>query len=192
MEPPEVAVEVLGGDAAEASQEALDLAVAAVDRLDVHLNESNRRDRPAGIHPAHLSSKSVPYPSGVGPSFPDLPEALTCGDDRHSVLEMAEDALVVALSARIGNQERMPLPSAALPGCCSARGLRADRRGKRLKWLDTAGSELSAEQHAVSTLRRWNACTTEAWAQSTRQKLRVSLARSSMCPSLLRSCTSGS
>ena len=35
MEPPEIAVEVLGGDAAEASQEALDLAVAAVDRLDV-------------------------------------------------------------------------------------------------------------------------------------------------------------
>ena len=35
MEPPEIAVEVLGGDAAEAPQEALDLAVAAVDRLDV-------------------------------------------------------------------------------------------------------------------------------------------------------------
>ena len=35
MEPPEIAVEVLGGDAAEASQEALDLAVTAVDRLDV-------------------------------------------------------------------------------------------------------------------------------------------------------------
>ena len=35
MEPPEMAVEVLGGDAAEASQEALDLEVAAVDGLDV-------------------------------------------------------------------------------------------------------------------------------------------------------------
>ena len=35
MEPPEIAVEVLGCDAAEASQEPLDLAVAAVDRLDV-------------------------------------------------------------------------------------------------------------------------------------------------------------
>ena len=31
--------------------------------------------------------------------------------------------------------------------CCSARGLRADRRHKLLKWLDTAGSELHAEQH---------------------------------------------
>ncbi len=36
MEPPRTAVEKLGGDAAEASQEALDLAVATVDRLDVH------------------------------------------------------------------------------------------------------------------------------------------------------------
>ena len=35
MEPSEIAVEVLGGDAAEAAQEALDLAVAAVDRLGV-------------------------------------------------------------------------------------------------------------------------------------------------------------
>ncbi len=36
MEPPEIAVEILGGDAAEAPQEAHDLAVAAIDRLDVH------------------------------------------------------------------------------------------------------------------------------------------------------------
>ncbi len=36
MEPPRTAVETLGGDAAEAPREALDLAVAAVDRLDVH------------------------------------------------------------------------------------------------------------------------------------------------------------
>ena len=35
MEPSEIAVEVLGGDAAEGSQKPLDLAVAAVDRLDV-------------------------------------------------------------------------------------------------------------------------------------------------------------
>ena len=35
MEPPEIAVEVLGCDAAETSQEPLDLAVAAVDGLDV-------------------------------------------------------------------------------------------------------------------------------------------------------------
>ena len=31
-------------------------------------------------------------------------------------------------------------------GCCSARGLRADRRDKLLKWLDTGGQNLHAEQ----------------------------------------------
>ncbi len=36
MEPPRTAVQALGGDAAEASQETLDLAVATVCRLDVH------------------------------------------------------------------------------------------------------------------------------------------------------------
>lgn len=36
MEPSQIAAEVLGGDAAPPAQEALDLALAAVDRLDVH------------------------------------------------------------------------------------------------------------------------------------------------------------
>ena len=35
MEPPQIAVQVLGGDSAEAPQKVFDLAVAAVDRLDV-------------------------------------------------------------------------------------------------------------------------------------------------------------
>ena len=48
--------------------------------------------------------------------FPDLPEALTCGDDRQSAPEMAEDALVVALSGRIDDRRHIPVPSAALPG----------------------------------------------------------------------------
>ena len=48
--------------------------------------------------------------------FPDLPEALTCGDDRRSALEMAEDALIVALSGRIADRKDIPVPSAALPG----------------------------------------------------------------------------
>ena len=113
----------------------------------------HRRNSPRCLYPIH---RVWGLPSRTSP------EALTCGDDRHSALEVAEDALVVALSARIGNQECIPVPSAAMPGCCSARGLRANRRGKRLKWLDTLGFELSAEQHTVSTLHRWNACTTEA------------------------------
>ena len=49
-------------------------------------------------------------------SFPDLPEAFTCGDDRPASLDMAEDALVVALCARMNNREPIPVPSPLLPG----------------------------------------------------------------------------
>ena len=35
---------------------------------------------------------------GISVSFPDVPEALTCGDDRAQALEKATDALAVALS----------------------------------------------------------------------------------------------
>ena len=38
--------------------------------------------------------------------------------------------------------------------CCSARGLRADRRDKLLKRLDTGGSKLRAEQHCRGRRRR--------------------------------------
>ncbi|MCE2487274.1 MAG: type II toxin-antitoxin system HicB family antitoxin [Desulfurellaceae bacterium] len=37
--------------------------------------------------------------------FPDVPGALTCGDDRAEALAMAEDALAVALAARLGLSE---------------------------------------------------------------------------------------
>jgi len=53
---------------------------------------------------------------GFSVLFPDLPEALTCGDDRESALEMAEDALIVALSGLIADRNHIPVPSAALPG----------------------------------------------------------------------------
>ena len=52
---------------------------------------------------------------GFSVFFPDLPEALTCGKDRHTALEMAEDALIVALSGRIADRNAIPVPSAALP-----------------------------------------------------------------------------
>ncbi len=45
MEPPRIAVQAFGGDAAEAPQEALDLAVAAGGRLDVHGPASPARQR---------------------------------------------------------------------------------------------------------------------------------------------------
>ncbi len=53
MEPTRTAVEMLGGDAAEASREALDPAVAAGDRLDVQgVRGDHRRQRP--LHAVHV------------------------------------------------------------------------------------------------------------------------------------------
>ncbi len=53
---------------------------------------------------------------GFNVTFPNVPEALTCGDDRAEALEMAEDALVVALCAYVDNSEALPVPSEAEGG----------------------------------------------------------------------------
>ena len=44
-------------------------------------------------------------------SFPDIPGALTCGDDRTEALEMAEDALVAMLAVYVQQQRAIPTPS---------------------------------------------------------------------------------
>jgi len=49
---------------------------------------------------------------GFSVHFPDVPEALTCGDDRDDALAMAEDALVTALGAYIRGSEELPTPGA--------------------------------------------------------------------------------
>ena len=43
--------------------------------------------------------------------FPDVPGALTCGDNRAEALLMAEDALAVALAGYVQQQRDIPLPS---------------------------------------------------------------------------------
>ena len=53
---------------------------------------------------------------GFSVSFPDVPEALTCGDDRAEALAMAEDALAVALGAYVHAREDIPSPGPLLPG----------------------------------------------------------------------------
>ena len=45
-------------------------------------------------------------------SFPNVPEALTCGDDRDEALAMAEDALTVALGSYMPCREDIPVPDA--------------------------------------------------------------------------------
>lgn len=53
---------------------------------------------------------------GFNVTFPNVSEALTCGDDRAEALEMAEDALVVALCAYVDNNEALPVPGEAEEG----------------------------------------------------------------------------
>ena len=49
-------------------------------------------------------------------SFPDVPEALTGGDDRAEALAMAEDALATALGMYVKEREDIPVPSIAVAG----------------------------------------------------------------------------
>ena len=59
----------------------------------------------------------TPEPEGgLYVSFPGVTGAHTCGDDRAEALEMAEDALVVALCAYVDNDEDIPVPGAAAEG----------------------------------------------------------------------------
>jgi len=49
---------------------------------------------------------------GYWVSFPDLPECLTQGDSFQHACEMANDALALALTSRIKEKEKIPVPSA--------------------------------------------------------------------------------
>lgn len=53
---------------------------------------------------------------GFSVSFPNVPEALTCGEDEAEALAMAEDALAVALGAYVRSREDVPEPGPVLPG----------------------------------------------------------------------------
>lgn len=43
--------------------------------------------------------------------FPDVPGALTCGEDRSEALEMAEDALTIMLGDYVERNRELPVPS---------------------------------------------------------------------------------
>ena len=63
-------------------------------------------------YPCILASEE----DGVSVSFPDIPEALTCGIDRRDALTQAIDALVAALSAYVYAREDIPVPSPVIKG----------------------------------------------------------------------------
>lgn len=44
-------------------------------------------------------------------TFPDIPEAITQGDDRNSALEMGLDALITSLDFYFDDKRLVPLPS---------------------------------------------------------------------------------
>ncbi len=58
----------------------------------------------------------TPDDGGVSISFPDVPEALTCGDDRAEALASAQDALATALAGYVHERWDIPAPSAAADG----------------------------------------------------------------------------
>jgi antitoxin HicB len=54
-----------------------------------------------------------PDGSAVNVSFPDVPEALTWGDDQAEALELAQDCLVTALGWRVKHDQPVPRPGPA-------------------------------------------------------------------------------
>lgn len=60
-------------------------------------------------YPVTLASEEE---GGFFVSFPDVPEALTGGDDRAEALDNARDALVTALEVYIDRRQELPTPSA--------------------------------------------------------------------------------
>jgi len=63
------------------------------------------------------------YKNGtIGATFPDVPEAITCGKTKDEAVMMAADALVVALSSYLDDRRPIPSPSKR-------------RRGQAVVWL---------------------------------------------------------
>ena len=53
---------------------------------------------------------------GLVVTFPDVPEAITCGGNRSQALDMAEDALATALAGYVHEKWEIPVPSALAEG----------------------------------------------------------------------------
>ena len=59
-------------------------------------------------YPAHFESE----PDGrYTVTFPDLPDAITQGEDRDDAIEMAADCLAETIGARIADRDDIPAPS---------------------------------------------------------------------------------
>ena len=58
----------------------------------------------------------APDEGGVSISFPDVPEALTCSENRTEAVAMAQDALATALAGYVHERWDIPVPSPAAAG----------------------------------------------------------------------------
>ena len=58
----------------------------------------------------------TPDDGGVSVRFPDVPEALTCGENRTEALAMAQDALATALAGYVHEKWDIPFPRPVADG----------------------------------------------------------------------------
>lgn len=63
----------------------------------------------SATYPAHFQAET--NGTGLFVRFPDLPEALTGGDDLNDAMEQAADCLAEAIAGRIARGDAIPSPS---------------------------------------------------------------------------------
>ena len=100
-------------------------------------------------------------------TFPEVPEAVTFGENESDALQRAVDALETMLAARIADAEEVPLPSASMGPPCAVlpalatakvllyramREVGADKSelARQLGWQDTQVDRLLALNHPSS------------------------------------------
>ena len=82
------------------------------------------------VYPCVLTPENE---GGFFVSYPDVPEALTGGDNRAEALAMAEDALAAALGMYVKEREDIPVPVSRL----RVRRLLPSRPSSPPNWLST-------------------------------------------------------
>ena len=67
--------------------------------------------------PCAYRTTLTPEPEGgFTVTFPDVPEAITCGADEREAMEMASDVLELAIVARVERSENLPSERSGAPG----------------------------------------------------------------------------
>ena len=108
-------------------------------------------------YPCNLTSDED---GGLVVTFPDVPEAITGGENRSQALEMAEDALATALAGYVHEKWEIPVPSAldegqdlvAVPTVVAAKlALYSAMRAQHVTKVELAG-RLGISESAVRKL----------------------------------------